>query len=217
MRKVILTLGVLAALLVVCTPASAITIFLRDYDTTATETTVMVGTIVQIKCNISGALAGEFSGFDAWIRVEGPGVAVGQGEVGSWVRRTGVTFFGSYEETVFHDNGTPDVYEDDWEEILNHAPADKQGGILWSPVSLTGGGTIATFSILATGPGDITVSIIPFDPGTWDGTYVANSQGAVAPGLEYGSTYVIHSIPEPMTLSLLGVGLIGLLRIRRRK
>ena len=216
MRKAILASGVVIALLAVCMPASAITMYLRDYDTTATEVTVMAGQLVQIKCNISGALAGEFSGFEAWIKVEGPGVAAGQGQVGVWVRRPSVTFFGSYEEDIFHDNGTPDNYDDDWSETLNHAGPDKQGGLLMIPTYLPGGGTVATFTVQATGLGDIVVSLIPADE-NWNGSFVANSNGDYVSTLTLGSTFTIHAIPEPMTLSLLGVGLVGLLRIRRRK
>jgi len=216
MRKAILASGLIIALLAVCMPASAITMYLSGSSTSVTETTAMVGDIVQVKCNISGALAGEFSGFEAWIQVSGPGAAVGQGTVGSWVRRTGVTFFGSYEEDVFHDNGTPDDYDDDWTETVNYAPANKQGGILWSPSYLQGGGTVAIFTVQATGPGDIVVSLIPADE-SWNGSFVANATGDYVTSLAYGSTFTIHAVPEPMTLSLLGVGLVGLLRIRRRK
>jgi len=192
MRTAVAALGVLAVFVAACAPGSAITISLLDYASSAHEVNANVGDVVQIRCRISGALAGEFSGFEAWINVDGPAVATGQATVGDWLRRPSILFFGAYETSELNDNGTPEDPDDDYFEAVNTAPADKQGGILFSPASLPGSGTIAVFNVLVQGEGDITVSLIPADA-ILHGTFVANAAGGVLDNLEFGPDFVIHS------------------------
>jgi len=215
MKKV---LGILLVLGLFCSTASAVTLGLYGADGTSTTVTAQVGDTVQLKVFVEGVSM--LAGFDTYIEMGDIGLP-GSGAVLELVQ---LADYGDWFSSVANDADHAGLSADagvrtglqvtalmnptiDTDPLTGFPLPEDQ----WKLGYVDGNGDIATFYFKAAALGTIDVSL------DVDNVTLGSDEAQAIPYDLLNGTVTVNVVPEPLTMTLLASGLLGLVAYRRRK
>ena len=220
MKKV---LGILLVLGLFCSTASAVSLVsLGLYATDGSSTTIncQVGDTIQVAVFVQDVSM--LAGWGVYLNEE-PMSTIGIPGSGTVLERFAVASVGTWATTTANDAGHAGLNPDSakltlWEvtamlnatitedPIYGELPPDQ-----WKLGYLDGGGDIAIFSFKAGAVGtlDLVLDV--------DNTVIGDDDALNIPYDLTNGTVTVNVIPEPLTMTLLASGLLGLVAYRRRK
>jgi len=219
MKKV---LGILLGLGLFCSTASAVSLVsLGLYATDGTSTTINceVGDTIQVAVFVQDV--SKLAGWGAFIVPQGLDV-IGGVNSGTVLERTGFAAVGSWAAATANDAGHAGLNPDSAKVTLWQVTAmvnatiteDKWGELppdMWKFGYVDGSGDIAIFSFKAGAVGSMDLVLDTAN------TTLGADDASDIPYDVSNHTVTINVIPEPLTMTLLASGLLGLVAYRRRK
>jgi len=220
MKKV---LGILLGLGLFCSTASAVSLVsLGLYATDGTSTTINceVGDIVQVAVFVQDVSL--LAGWGVYLNEE-PMSTIGIPGSGTVLERLQLASVGTWAAASANDAGHAGLNPDSakvtlWEVTAMLNPTVTEDPV-WGPLPpdkwllgyLDGGGDIAIFSFKAGAVGsmDLVLDV--------DNTVIGDDDALNIPYDLTNGTVTVNVIPEPLTMTLLASGLLGLVAYRRRK
>ena len=222
MKKV---LGILLVLGLFCSTASAVSLGLYATDGTSTTITCEVGDTIQVAVFVQDVSM--MAGWEAYL-VAHDVDSIGIPNSGTVLERVALASMGTWAAATANDAGHAGLQPDStkvtlwqvtammnqtvtsyWDELLmEEVPLPEED---WLLGHISGSGDIAVFSFKAGSVGSLDLVL---DPG--DTVLGADDASPIPYDLTNG-TVTVNVIPEPLTMTLLASGLLGLVAYRRRK
>ena len=219
MKKV---LGILLVLGLFCSTASAVSLGLYATDGTSTTINCRVGDTIQVAVFVQDVSL--LAGWGVYLNEE-PMSTIGIPGSGTVLERVKVASVGTWATANANDAGHAGLNADSakvtlWEVTAMLNPTETEDPV-WGPLPedewllgyLGGGGDIAIFSFKAGAVGSMDLVL---DAGNTVLGHNDSDIGAIPYTLTNG-TVTVNVIPEPLTMTLLASGLLGLVAYRRRK